>query len=61
MEKYSKEYVDIDITVRALVQTPYRDSYDVTNNRNELVEDNIFVNSLSDYVKVQEVKINDID
>ncbi|BEU75251.1 hypothetical protein RNIID_0390 [Staphylococcus phage phiRNIID] len=61
MEKYSKEYVDIDITVRALVQTPYRDSYDVTNNRNELVEDNIVVNSLSDYVKVQEVKINDID
>ncbi|AFO70590.1 hypothetical protein BH792_gp160 [Staphylococcus phage Stau2] len=61
MERYSKEYVDIDITVRALVQTPYRDSYDVTNNRNELVEDNIVVNSLSDYVKVQEVKINDID
>ncbi|UVD42679.1 hypothetical protein Koombakaat1_00036 [Staphylococcus phage Koomba-kaat_1] len=61
MEKYSKEYVDIDITVRALVQTPYRDSYDITNNRNELVEDNIVVNSLSDYVKVQEVKINDID
>ncbi|UVD42435.1 hypothetical protein [Staphylococcus phage vB_SauM-V1SA19] len=61
MEKYSKEYVDIDITVRALVQTPYRDSYDVTNNRNELVEDNIVVNSLSDYVKLQEVKINDID
>ncbi|QYC52144.1 hypothetical protein VL10_ORF42 [Staphylococcus phage vB_SauM_VL10] len=61
MERYSKEYVDIDITVRALVQTPYRDLYDVTNNRNELVEDNIVVNSLSDYVKVQEVKINDID
>ncbi|QQO38186.1 hypothetical protein SPJ221_34 [Staphylococcus phage vB_SauH_SPJ2] len=61
MERYSKEYVDIDITVRALVQTPYRDSYDITNNRNELVEDNIVVNSLSDYVKVQEVKINDID
>ncbi|UXR08174.1 hypothetical protein [Staphylococcus phage vB_ScaM-V1SC04] len=57
MEKFQEEYVNIDVRVKAYARVGYRYEEDITNNLQELVEDNLNVTSDSDRLIIKDTEI----